>query len=117
MGRRAARKARRSEKTKTLTLEDDERERQEAGQEEEEEGEGSEDSNGSGGGGVFFACYLLCSLSPRHKGRTYIGWGFKILGFLIKDRDAGVERKLDRDYLFLRLILIWGLFDCLLGLR
>lgn len=102
MGRRAARKARRSEKTKTLTLEDDERERQEAGQEEEEEGEGSEDSNGSGGGGGggFFACYLLCSLSPRHKGRTYIGWGFKILGFLIKDRDAGVERKLDKDCIF-----------------
>ncbi|XP_020693353.1 structure-specific endonuclease subunit SLX1 [Dendrobium catenatum] len=22
----------------------------------------------------FFACYLLCSLSPRHKGRTYIGF-------------------------------------------
>lgn len=21
----------------------------------------------------FFACYLLCSLSPRHKGHTYIG--------------------------------------------
>lgn len=22
----------------------------------------------------FFACYLLCSLCPRHKSRTYIGW-------------------------------------------
>eukprot|EP00268_Persea_americana_P034339 TRINITY_DN33981_c1_g1_i2.p1 TRINITY_DN33981_c1_g1~~TRINITY_DN33981_c1_g1_i2.p1 ORF type:complete len:428 (+),score=79.43 TRINITY_DN33981_c1_g1_i2:99-1382(+) len=25
-------------------------------------------------GGGFFACYLLCSLSPRHKGQTYIGF-------------------------------------------
>lgn len=27
-----------------------------------------------GGGGGFFACYLLTSLSPRHKGQTYIGF-------------------------------------------
>ncbi|XP_047332357.1 dentin sialophosphoprotein [Impatiens glandulifera] len=29
---------------------------------------------GDGDGGGFFACYLLTSLSPRHKGQTYIGF-------------------------------------------
>lgn len=28
----------------------------------------------SGGGGGFFCCYLLQSLCPRRKGRTYIGY-------------------------------------------
>jgi len=28
----------------------------------------------AGGGGVFFCCYLLRSLCPRSKGRTYIGF-------------------------------------------
>ncbi|XP_043724131.1 structure-specific endonuclease subunit slx1-like [Telopea speciosissima] len=36
-----------------------------------EEEEGNE--RGIGGKG-FYACYLLCSLSPRHKGQTYIGF-------------------------------------------
>lgn len=27
----------------------------------------------------FFACYLLCSQSPRFKGHTYIGFGFQFL--------------------------------------
>ncbi|XP_058110589.1 structure-specific endonuclease subunit SLX1 [Magnolia sinica] len=31
---------------------------------------GEDDERGRG----FFACYLLCSLSPRHKGHTYIGF-------------------------------------------
>lgn len=33
-------------------------------------------------GGGFFACYLLCSLSPRHKGQTYIGYFFFFFFFL-----------------------------------
>ncbi|KAL9247181.1 hypothetical protein vseg_020639 [Gypsophila vaccaria] len=32
------------------------------------------DGGGGGGGGRFFGCYLLTSLSPRHKGHTYIGF-------------------------------------------
>ncbi|XP_042503981.1 uncharacterized protein LOC122081081 [Macadamia integrifolia] len=36
---------------------------------------GEEEGNGTGKGGKgFYACYLLCSLSPRHKGQTYIGF-------------------------------------------
>ncbi|KAJ6804879.1 structure-specific endonuclease subunit SLX1-like protein 2-like [Iris pallida] len=35
---------------------------------------GGEEEEGTRGGGGFFACYLLSSLSPRHKGRTYIGF-------------------------------------------
>ncbi|KAF3334657.1 Structure-specific endonuclease subunit SLX1 [Carex littledalei] len=37
-------------------------------EENEEERERNEDQDG------FFACYLLCSLCPRHKSRTYIGF-------------------------------------------
>lgn len=36
--------------------------------ENEEDKEEDQDQDG------FFACYLLCSLCPRHKSRTYIGW-------------------------------------------
>ncbi|XP_052187425.1 uncharacterized protein LOC127798127 [Diospyros lotus] len=36
-------------------------------------GQGQEDEETRVGGG-FFACYLLTSLSPRHKGHTYIGF-------------------------------------------
>ncbi|XP_008810572.1 structure-specific endonuclease subunit slx1 [Phoenix dactylifera] len=45
-------------------LEAREIERREVGEEEVDEGKES----------GFFACYLLCSLSPRHKRRTYIGF-------------------------------------------
>ncbi|KAJ4979668.1 hypothetical protein NE237_010448 [Protea cynaroides] len=41
-----------------------------SGTAEEEEGNETE----KGGKPEFYACYLLCSLSPRHKGHTYIGF-------------------------------------------
>ena len=62
MGRRAARKGR-SGRTQGASVVERRRE--------EEREEVDEESESNGGG--FFACYLLCSLSPRHKGRTYIG--------------------------------------------
>jgi hypothetical protein len=43
---------------------------------EEKGGEGNTGKEGKG----FFACYLLISLSPRHKGQTYIGFAFDHLG-------------------------------------
>lgn len=45
-----------------------ETEKREVGQDSDEEANEAEVVKG------FFACYLLCSLSPRHKGRTYIGF-------------------------------------------
>ncbi|XP_020253716.1 structure-specific endonuclease subunit SLX1 homolog 2-like [Asparagus officinalis] len=36
--------------------------------------EAAGDGESDAGGAAFFACYLLSSQSPRHKGRTYIGF-------------------------------------------
>ena len=40
---------------------------------EEDERLGDGDDGGGESKNGFFACYLLLSLSPRHKGHTYIG--------------------------------------------
>lgn len=40
---------------------------------EEDERLGDDDGDGGESKKGFFACYLLVSLSPRHKGHTYIG--------------------------------------------
>lgn len=43
------------------------------GEEDEEVDDGDKERKG------FYACYLLVSLSPRHKGHTYIGFVFASL--------------------------------------
>lgn len=54
--------------------------RKRKGRSETSETLGSKQRGGGGGGGIglgrkgFFACYLLSSLNPRHKGHTYIGF-------------------------------------------
>ncbi|PKI73321.1 hypothetical protein CRG98_006259 [Punica granatum] len=49
------------------------RTRREEGEEEEEE-EGGMAEETESGSRRFYGCYLLVSLSPRHKGQTYIGF-------------------------------------------
>jgi structure-specific endonuclease subunit SLX1 len=48
----------------------------------EEAEEGGEANMGKEAKG-FFACYLLVSLCPRHKGQTYIGFALFFFSFFI----------------------------------
>ncbi|XP_020101581.1 structure-specific endonuclease subunit slx1 [Ananas comosus] len=64
----------RKRRSETLTMAEHTNAGEVAMGDEEEKGDVEVEEEEEDEGRGFFACYLLCSLSPRHKGRTYIGF-------------------------------------------